>query len=183
MGTKSSSINLLKKRSGGAVDRFIDWALSIGKYVVIITETIALTAFLYRFSLDRQLIDLHEDIKSNQVLLTIQKSNEERYRNLQTRLKFAKELGSIGNDTTKLFTDLYSIAPIDVLFNKMSLSQRDLTIEADTPSVTSLAEFITKLREHKDIESVSIDKIENKTSSAIITVGISAVIKKRAAQN
>jgi len=183
MGTKSSSINLLKKRGSGAVDKFIDWALSIGRYVVIITEAIALTAFLYRFSLDRQLIDLHDKISIREELLKTQKNNEARFRNLQKRLAFAKELGATGNDTTQLFTDLYNLAPTDVLFNKMTLSQKDLTIEADTPSVTSLAEFIARIREHEDIESVSIDKIENKTSSAIITVGISAILKKHAAQN
>ena len=52
MENSPASINLVKKNEKSSVDKFINWTLSIGRLIVIITEIIAISAFLYRFSLD-----------------------------------------------------------------------------------------------------------------------------------
>ena len=59
------SINLVKSRKPHFLDRFITWALNAGRLLVIITETVALSAFLFRFGLDREIVDLNDKIKQN----------------------------------------------------------------------------------------------------------------------
>src|SRR6185312_966933 len=90
--TSSITINLAKHRGESFVDRFIRFALTTGRVVVILTEVIALGAFLYRFTLDRTLVDLHDRIQQGQAVVNLLKDNETTFRNLQDRLALASTL-------------------------------------------------------------------------------------------
>ncbi|MDO8460814.1 MAG: PilN domain-containing protein [bacterium] len=172
MAQPSPSINLIKKKKKDFFDRFIAWALTIGRFIVILTEVIALSTFLSRFSLDRKLVDLHDSIKQKQAIVNLLKNNEDKYRNLQNRLAVSSKFLDSANETTKIFTDLIDFAPSDFIFNNIRLSEQSIQIDASVQSVNSLTIFIKKLQEYPKFSSVSLDRIENKTSSATIAVSI-----------
>ena len=77
--TPNSNINLLKNSSDQSpLDRITDWALTYGRYIMIGTEIVVLLAFISRFSLDRKLTDLKEEIGQKQQILL---ANTSRKRN------------------------------------------------------------------------------------------------------
>lgn len=178
MANNTVSINLAPGKNKSFLDKFIKWALTIGRLVVIITEAVALGTFLYRFSLDRQLIDLHDNIANKQTIIKLLKPSEDKYRNLQARLAASKKLSSAGSQTADLFQNVLKIAPQDLIFSSIVLSEDYMKIEAKIQSVASLSDFVNTLKKNPKISSVSLDQIENKTSSAIITVSITVMIKK-----
>lgn len=159
------------------------WALGIGRVLVILTEVVALSAFLYRFSLDRQLIDLHDTIKSKQAIINLLKKSEDTYRNLQNRLALAKTLIQSENLTNKTITDILSLAPSDVLFTNFTLSGNQIIIEVKTQSIASLRNFVNVLKSYPQISSVDVNKIENRTTSGVIIMGINASLKNSVTQN
>lgn len=177
MELKSPSINLLKKEEG-RIDRFIDWSLTIGRIVVILTEAIAFSAFIYRFSLDRQLIDLNQQIKQKQQVLLTFKTSEGTYRNLQTRLSDIAQLNNQASQLSKVLYDIVALAPSDFIITSFALSQTGITLQASTPSTDSLSQFINGLKTYSKINAVSVDKIENKTTSSLLFVSISASFKR-----
>jgi len=179
MARKDSSINLVGENIN-FVDRFITWALTVGRVVIILTEVIALGAFLYRFSLDRQLIDLHSKIKQEQAVVSYLKDNEDTFRNIQNRLSLAANFGGIAENQVKLLGDMVSFAPSGMVFNNIAIQEDRIRINASTNLVSSLSEFVKKLRSYSKIENVIIEKIENKPSSASITFGITALLKQNA---
>jgi hypothetical protein len=170
------SINLLKKQTS-LIDRFANWALTVGRLLVILTEIVALSAFIYRFSLDRQLIDLHSKINQEQAIVNYLKDNEKTYRNLQDRLAAATNYSALGENRFKVFSDIVSFAPRGMSFNNLSLYEDRVRIDANVDSVLSLSTFVNSLKNYSAIDSVSIDKIENKPSSAVITINITAKLK------
>lgn len=175
---KTPSINLLESKGKGFLDKFINWALTIGRFIVIITEVIALSAFLYRFSLDRQLVDLHGKIKQEQALVSSLKGNEKTYRNLQERLALASKFIDKGEQTVKIFKEIMALTPKDFIFSDLTVSEDQLAINGSVRRISSLASFIKALRNYPNINTISLDKIENKTSNGTITVGITATFKK-----
>lgn len=178
MQKRSSSINLITSRKGSVFDRFINWALSIGRLIVIFVELVALLAFGYRFILDRELIDLHTKIKMEAKQISFQKEDEEAYRNLQSRLKVATDYISGSSKKVKIFNDVLGLAPQGMSFNDFSLSESGLSINATVESVSALSLFVNNLKKYPAIDSVSIDRIGNKPTSAIIVVSITALLKK-----
>lgn len=173
---QSPSINLVKKPQN-PLDRFINWALNTGRLIVIVTELVALTAFLYRFSLDRQLIDIASKIRSEQAIVNLLKDNEEIYRNLQNRLFLASTFGRQGKDKVELTNDLIEFAPSGLSFNNLNISEDRARVSANVNSVSVLSDFIESIRSYEKVEKVSIDKIENRPASAVITVSITATLK------
>jgi hypothetical protein len=177
MAKEPFSIDLLQKQKGKNIDRVINWSLTIGRVLVIVTEFVALAAFLYRFSLDQQLIDLHTKIKQEQAIVAYFKKNEDTYRNLQNRLSLASSLISTETKREKIFEDVLGFAPQGLTFNTVSLYPDRVQIQADINSVNSLSVFVNALRSYPPVANVSIDKIENKTSASVITVTITASLK------
>lgn len=173
---QTPSINLVRKNQT-FIDRFINWALTAGRLVVIVTELIALTAFLYRFSLDRQLIDLSSKIKQEQAIVNLLKDNEETYRDLQNRLFLTSNFSKQAQDKIELTEDIIGFAPSGLIFNNISMQEERVRISANINSVSILSKFVKSLKDYKKVERVSIDKIENRPSSATITVSITATLK------
>jgi len=174
MSKKHNSINLLKAKEISFLDKFLTWALTVGRLVVIATELIALFAFIYRFSLDRQLIDLHSDIRQKEAIVNSLKNSEESYRNLQDRLATAAEFSGTGGKQYTLFKEIVSFIPQGMSLNQVYIYQNRIQIDANFQFISSLTSFINSLKTYPKISSININKIENKLSSAVISVGITA---------
>lgn len=181
MARKNISINLVGENVS-FIDRFIAWALSVGRIVVILTEVIALSAFLYRFTLDRELIDLHEKIKQEQSVVLFLKDNEDAFRNLQNRINLAGTFGDSSTSKVLLLSDILSFAPANITFNTISVQEDRIRVTFNTNSVSSLSEYVKKLKAYDKIGSVIVEKIENKPSSATIIVSITGVLKNAKTQ-
>ena len=183
MAKRSTSINLLKSNKNETLEQVINWSLSVGRFLVIGVELIALGAFLFRFGLDRQIIDLHALIKNKQIIVADLKDSENTYRNLQDRLSIAASFSNTGAQQVKIFTDTAGFAPPGLTFNEIAFDQNTLRIDANVTSVQPLSTFVASLKAYAPIESVSIDKIENKTSNAIINVSMTVKLKPKGVRN
>ncbi len=182
MAKFSASINLLANKEK-TLDLIVTWALTIGRVLVITVEIVAIGAFLYRFSLDNQLQDLRTKIKQQQAIIVYQKDSENKYRNLQDRLAAASLFSSESTKDVQMFKEIVSFAPSDLTFKILDLAEDKLQVEATVNSVSSLSSFVEKLKTYTPIDAVSLDKIENNTSNATISVGITATLKKQGEKN
>lgn len=178
MDHTAPNVNLLKKNKQDFIDRFINWALNTGRFVVILTESIALFAFLYRFSLDRQVIDLHDKIKQKQGIVKLLQKNEDTYRGIQNRISVASSLQSQPGNLAETLTDIINLAPPDVYFNRVAVDPLTVRLDANVGSIPSLTSYIQKLKSYPKILSVSLDKIQNKSSIGSINILITATLKK-----
>lgn len=177
MAERRLSINLLRDKEKPLLDRFVTWALSVGRTIVILTEIIALSAFIYRFSIDRKLADLNDDIKQKQLIVGQLTALEASYRNLQERLAAAKRLSQQEDGTTQLVTDIITLATGRVRFTSLIVNETTIKIDASTSSTGQLNYFISQLRQQPKIARISLDKIENRTSQGSIDVSITAFLK------
>src|SRR5258706_16059589 len=110
--SKLPTINLNKGRNQTSFfETFVTWSLTIGRIIVITTEAVALAAFLYRFKLDQQLVDLHDKIKLEQVEVMQLKKSEDTFRNIQDRLSSGKTLNLQSFSDSDLYHNLMSLIP------------------------------------------------------------------------
>lgn len=176
--TPGIAINLAKNHGESFLDRFIRFALTTGRIVIILTEVVALGAFLYRFSLDRQLVDLHDRIAQETAVVNLLKDNETKFRTLQDRLQLASTLIKEDDSLPTYMTDIIAFAPSDMDIHTIAVAPDAVRIEATLQSVSSLTTFVEKLKSYTAVDSVSLDRISNQTETATITVDITALLKK-----
>ncbi len=174
MAKTALTINLLDSKGEPFIDKLLRWMLSIGRLIVILTEVIALSAFVYRFSIDRRIVDLNDEIKDKQLILGQLERPERLYRNLQERLATASKLERSESETTNRFNDIVTLAIGRIRFNTLLVSNTEIKIDGSTPSTAQLNYFIQQLRQLPSIQTISIDKLDNKTSQGSISFVISA---------
>lgn len=176
MEKPAPSINLLHDRTESLADKFLKWALSVGRTIVIVTEIIALSAFLYRFSLDRKIVDLKDEIEQKQLIVEGFENEEVQFRNLQDRINAAKRLDAKSAETTSLLHQIVELATGRIRFNSLSVTEDVIRIDGETPSTAQLNYFIKQLKQHPKVKRVSLDKLDNKTSRSTIEIGVSAYL-------
>lgn len=177
MAEKTHSINLLPNQGIGFVDQFLGWALTIGRLLIILTETLALAVFFYRFSLDMKISDLHDQIKIQRAIVGQFKSTEDSARNLQTRLALAGKADTTGGTVPILLAEIIDLGKGKITFKILQISTGDIKIDAQAPSSKSLNAFVNGLRKNPRITDVNIDSVENKTTTSVIKLSISAHVK------
>ena len=171
------SVNLVKGRKPHFFEKFTNWALTAGRIVVILTEMVALGAFLYRFGLDRQLVDLHDKIVQEQNIVKFLKKNEDIYRNFQDRTTLASHIMSSQGKIMSVYQGIIAILPKSMTVKNITFSPGNMHLEASIQSVSELTTFINNLKNQPQVSNVSLDKIENRATIAITDVSISITFK------
>ncbi len=183
MSKRISSINLINNAQNGFFAEFVNWTLTVGRIVVITTEVIALGAFLYRFSLDRQLIDLRSQIKQKQLIIASQKDNEAKYRNLQDRLYLASNFSSLSMERITTLKDILSLTPQGMKLSNISLTKENFSIATNVQNISSIRLYVNSLKEYPNIDTLSLDTIEKKPLSNLTVLNISGTFKKSKYEN
>jgi hypothetical protein len=171
---QTTSINLLRASQSHFWENFLKWALTTGRFLIILTQTIALAAFVYRFSLDREIIDLADSIKQNQAIVGLYKNEEAKYQNLHERLVFADTLVTPQANKTVLLKEFVRIAQGKVIFNAIDIGETSVTVEAAASSTGALSSFLAEIKKLNEIKSVSVNSVENKATNGVILIGITA---------
>jgi len=166
-------INLLPNKADHILNDFLSWSLTIGRLLVILTETLALCVFLYRFTLDRQIIDLHGEIKTDSLIVANFKG-EDTYRNLQKRLEQARDYDSIQGKELTLLHEIIELGRGKVTFKNIAITNDKIGIIVQAPSANILSVFTHDLKNTPNITGVSVDLVENRTSNGVVTVSLTA---------
>lgn len=178
MAKSMHQINLLPGHGDTLLMQFLNWALTIGRLLIILVETLALGTFIYRFSLDMQITDLKDKIKSQRIIVSNFKSSEDKFRGLHTKLSLSKQIDASAENSPKILNDIIEMGKGYITFRNISISTRSFQIEAQASTVAPLSGFVNDLKKYPPVKSVSIDKVENKTGKVATVISINANLKQ-----
>lgn len=176
------SINLLPKDSfeSSNLGVVLTWALAFGKWTVIVTQLVVISAFLYRFILDRQVTNLRKEIDQQVAVIQSYAQMEKEFVVLQERLRFAAPAMASQAQISKYLTYIQSITPQDVTFERLNISSKTIQFSARSSSLTGFSQMLTQLQNNKDFSAVSVAKIENSTdSNNLLSFDISVNVREK----
>lgn len=178
MSARKNGINLLSESrfEKSAWGKFLKWALTFGRWVVIFTELVVILAFLSRFKLDRDLTDLYERIEQKQAIIESARSFEEEFRLLQKKIKIIKELEEGQLKSESLLLSLASLLPNDIYLENLSLEAGTLNLTAKALSENSLRRFLNQLISSEEFSQVSLGKTEKITKEGVIKFSLTTFI-------
>src|SRR3989344_9255692 len=87
-------VNLLPKEEleTKPFGRFLKWALSYGRYIIVTVELIVFLVFFSRFIYDRELADLNDKIEQKQAIVASAQEFEDRFRAIQNHILYIETL-------------------------------------------------------------------------------------------
>lgn len=146
-----------KETVGGV---FYKWALNAGRGIIIGIELIALVALGYRFFIDRQIVDQHDKIKTQEILVSRQQKEEKLYRGIQERLKNIKTTNEETSAKVTIMNDILNTIAAGTFYStNLTINQRNVSLDGSTFSIFTLNGFIEELKKRPSVSAISLDEI------------------------
>jgi len=144
MPATSVSVNLLDQEEleHSPLGRIVTWAITYGRYIMIGTEVIVLLAFISRFSLDRKLTDINEEIAQKQAIIEANAPFEREIRALQDQLVKMKALLSDQAKIPEILSLMQSALPPDVYLGTLSVNNNKLSASAVAGTTAGFSQFL-----------------------------------------
>jgi len=156
-------INLLPKDpfEEGFVGKFLKWALSIGRYIVIATELVVILAFLARFKLDRDLTNLNEALAQKKAILDSYGQLEADYRAVAERLNKIGQLDQQSLQVVGFLAELSAMTPLDVSFSLISIASDQVELQGTALSEQGLATFFNQIKKDDQLTNIAVGQVSS----------------------
>lgn len=170
------NINLLpKKDSASTKNVAVHWVLTIGRYLVITTEIIALSAFLLGIYLSKEKNDLKDSIKTKQsqvnTLQTCDPNNEEKFcentfRKIQNQINLISSIRSNRFENNQVLSEFAQLLPIGLVIEKISSDSKTITFSGTFPDPQQLQTMINSFSSSQKINNLDITALSKEKDGA-----------------
>lgn len=145
----------LQERPGG---RFLRWALSTGKVVVVLTELIVVLAFISRFKLDSDIADYNELIRKKKSIIEASSEFENKFRSFSGRVAaVSQEIKLFSADKT--LGEIIKNIPEGVTISDLVIGPETVTLTATAQNEGALAVLSSNFRSSKVFSNISLDRV------------------------
>lgn len=151
------NINLISSDQGrGSVVAIIHWLLTVGRYLIITTEVVALIIFglSVKFTIDKN--DLKEKISNQKEELDSLAIDENLFRNYQAKLKNISTLQTTHSNTSSFYTSLVSLLPGDAVLDEINLGSNKVVLSGSLPNPSALQNLISSLNSSEKFSDLDI---------------------------
>jgi len=139
--------------------RFLKWAVTAGRYIIIVTEIVVIAAFLSRFKLDQDESDLASTLEGQKNVLEAQQEAETEFRAVQARLGAAETMLGAQLNVDKKIDKIVSKIPPPVKVTSMQVEASAVKLDVQTLSELSLGEMLLRMSRDQDIKAVEVEEV------------------------
>lgn len=178
MPANQVSINLLSedKNTNSPWNRLMIWITTYGRYIMITTELIVLVAFASRFSLDRKLSDLKENITQKQEILEANVDLENEIRGAQNKIQEIRLLMREQPTPVEVLLLVHTLLPSGASLDTLTMDKNKITTNVTTGSTDSFIRFLTNFSLTNKLSGVEIGKVGKRSGNLQFT--LSATIQQ-----
>jgi Tfp pilus assembly protein PilN len=157
-------INLLPKDKFdySTIGKFLKWATSAGRGIVVLTEFVVICAFLSRFYFDTQLANLFDEINQKKAIVAAATDFEENFRQTQEKIQIIKALLAQESRPSLLINEVSQLLPPEVTLTAINLEEKGLTLTGYTLSENGLRLFWLGLNQHPQLTKVTLSNISSR---------------------
>ncbi len=167
--TKEVAINLFgsEQQDHTPIGHLITWVTTYGRYILITTEMIVLIAFISRFSLDRQLTDLRDEILQKQEIIEANKDLETSFRQTQDALAKIKALLDKQTVPTQTLTSVHTLLPSGTYLQSLTVTNNKITASVISLTIQSFSQFLLNASANKSLSNIEIGTVDKASKIGI----------------
>lgn len=158
---KQININLIinTAKEASLSGQVLSWAITYGKYIIIITQIVVLVVFFLRFKFDRDHTDLKELVSQKQALVESISDLESEIRRIQTKLTFINQVTTNQTTVLTVLRFLQDHLPSDIIFSTLAINKDNLSFNATTKDLRSFNYVLKQLQQDKKFSEVMLEDI------------------------
>jgi Tfp pilus assembly protein PilN len=174
-------VNLLPKDKfeHSAIGKFLKWATSAGRSIVVLTEFVVICAFLSRFYFDTQLANLFDETNQKKAIVAAAADFEENFRQTQEKIQIIKALLAQESRPSLLINEVSQLLPSEVTLTAVNLEGKKLALTGYTLSENGLRLFWLGLNQHPQLEQVTLSNVSSRKEGPGLDFTINAGLKAK----
>jgi hypothetical protein len=139
--------------------KFLSWALTTGRYLVVLTELIVTMAFLSRFWFDKILTDLREQRMQREILVDGFKDFEKNFLSTQSRINFVKQtIGSSLKSDEELIT-INGLTPEGVDYTQIQIAPEKTSLSGFAANAADFSLLLSGLESQERFSEVTVKEL------------------------
>lgn len=172
-------INLLPKSEfeNSPLGKFVDWAINVGRWVVVITEFVVICAFLSRFYFDTELANLFDVISQNKAMVDSNLEFENFFRKTQEKIKTVKSLLADKGQPSNILVSVTQLLPAEINLTSITTEGATLNLTGYGLSIEGISLFLLKLDQSNKFTQINLTGVQQKEASPWIDFSVSSVFK------
>ena len=155
--------------------RFLKWAVTTGRYIIILTELVVILAFLSRFKLDEDLRNLNEQIESQVAFLDSQQPQLQNFLTVQKRIVLANRELDTKVGVTEMMDYLNSKTPPEIKIGQYVFSKGEITFSASILDEKALGAMLSDMSHDRRWKSLDLTQV---SSDPVFGIKFSLTAKK-----
>jgi hypothetical protein len=145
--------------------RFLKWAVTTGRYIIILTELVVIIAFLSRFKLDEDLRNLNEQINGQVSFLQLLTGQENEFLSVQKRVGLAGKILVSEIKVEEYLNYLKERLPPEVIVRSRSVSPEGMSFSGVTTDEAALGQLLATMSADEKWSGIEVtDLTRDKTS-------------------
>lgn len=136
--------------------KFLNWALTTGRYLVVMTELVVTVAFLSRFWFDRILTDLRESRFQKEVTVDSFKDFEQKFLSIQTRLNFVKQTVDASLKADGELATINELSPKGVDYSQIQIDSDRTSLSGFAAGALDFSSLLSGLESQERFSEISV---------------------------
>ncbi|MEX0622136.1 MAG: PilN domain-containing protein [Candidatus Woykebacteria bacterium] len=159
------NINLMPggEKPAGTVGTAVHWALTVGRFLVILTEIIAISIFVLSIKLSTDKQGLKEDIQVLTAQVDTEAEFENEFRFVQNRINEIKGLRAAHFLNNAVIAELLKLLPRGMKLDSLEISKNQVTFSGSFRSPRELQTLISSFSQSQKIVGLNISNLEHPT--------------------
>ena len=149
-------VNLLKRENlESSMGLYVvSWALTVGRWLVIVTEMVVIMAFAWRFQLDYKTNQLKEEIDDQVQLIEIQAKTEKQYRETVAKLNIVTQAQKQQKNLVGVLTEFGKRMPPSLAVNSITWDGSQLKVDGYSKTEDEISVLENNMRISQSFNNV-----------------------------
>jgi len=172
-------INLIPKDSFefSPLGRFLSWATTTGRVLVVLTEFVVLLAFGSRFYFDKRVNDLTEEVEQKQVQIETFAETEKQMRKILAKQSPVNTYLSENLTFGQKYDNLSKTIPRGVHLEKLTINDTGMGMVGESESELGFAQLLRSLKRMEGVANLSMKDTTFEQTSGSVKFNIQATFK------
>lgn len=139
--------------------KFLDWALTTGRYLVVMTELVVTMAFLSRFWFDKVLTDLREQRLQREVVVDSFKEFEQMFLSTQSRFNFVRKTIDSSLKSDEELIAINGLSPKGVDYTQIQIAPEKTSLSGFAASASDFSSLLSNLESQQRFSEVTVKEL------------------------
>lgn len=157
------NINLLPKGNQRVSDRLIYFGLHYFRYIIVITQIVVISVFLFRLREDQKVIDEKEKFKQNQQILELTIPLIDEAQAVEKKTGIIQTLLSNQDRNAQKLSSIVGLVPSEIILTSVEVNDDITLIKGSSVTVNIIKTFNEKLKTNPAFENSEIRTVDRIT--------------------